>query len=132
MKFSSDLANFARKTGISMDKVVRKISLDLMRDLVMGTPVDTGHARSNWFVGTNRDGGIDKAMAKNGSPSFARAAQFATALRAGGVFYITNNLPYIMRLEYGHSKVQAPLGWVRSTVANWQKTVDRVVREVAV
>ena len=48
-----------------------------------------------------------------------------------GSLFFTNNLPYILRLEYGHSKKQAPLGWVRDTVSRFQKMVDSVVREVA-
>lgn len=131
MSFSGQLGNFAKKTGISMDKVVRKVCLDLDRSLVMGTPVDTGLARANWFVGTNRSGVIDPTESKSGASSLARGAQFAASLRAGCVFYITNNLPYILPLEYGHSKKQAPLGWVRATVSRFQKMVDEKVREVA-
>ena len=42
------------------------------------------------------------------------------------MFYITNNLPYIMRLEFGYSK-QAPAGMARITVDRFQTIVNRVV-----
>lgn len=127
MSFEADLRTFAAKTNIRMDVVVRKVCIDVTRDLVKLTPVDTGHARSNWFVGTNRPSAVDSSASRNGSPSLARSAEFASTLKAGGVFYIANNVPYIMALEYGSSK-QAPQGMARITVERWQQTVDKAVR----
>jgi hypothetical protein len=131
MSFGGNLRDFARKTGIRMDTVVRKVCLDMGSQIIKGTPVDTGHARSNWYFGASQTGDTDASTAPSGSPSLGRASAFASNLRAGGVFYIFNNLPYILPLEYGHSKRQAPNGWCRSTVARWQETVNRVVSEVA-
>jgi hypothetical protein len=129
MTFGSDLGTFASKTGIRMDKVVRKVLLDFFRDLLVSTPVDTGNARSNWFFGFTR---LDSTQpqtsaSKNGSPSLKRCLDFAANLHAGGVFYITNNVVYIMRLEYG-SSTQAPDGMARVTVARWQNYVNSAVR----
>lgn len=128
--FGADLEAFARATKIRMDKVERKIAFDLTSDFVRGNPVDTGHARSNWFIGSTRDASVENRTVKSGSPSLNRAAVFASTHHAGVDYYITNNVPYILPLEYGSSK-QAPVGWVRSTVSRWQKLVDRVVHEVA-
>ncbi|WP_316411334.1 hypothetical protein [Mesoterricola sediminis] len=110
-----------------MDQVVRKVAFDLTSDLVKLTPVDTGLARSNWFIDYQRNPstGIDKV--KSGAPSLQRAATFISTLKAGGVFYITNNVPYIMVLEYGSSN-QAPGGMARITVARWQQVVDGAVK----
>jgi hypothetical protein len=124
--FGSQLQAFRRSTGIRMDKVVRKVGFDLTSDIVKLTPVDTGMARSNWFLGNDRLTDTDTTASKNGAPSLTRAAAFASTLHAGGVFFIVNNLPYIMRLEYG-SSTQAPNGMARRTVDRWQKTVDAAV-----
>lgn len=126
MSFASDLAKFADKTRIRADQVVRKITIDITRDIVRATPVDTGLARSSYFFGPVRVSTVGKDMSKNGSPSNQRAQEFASTLKAGGVFYITNNLPYIMKLEFGHSK-QAPAGMARRTVDRWQERVNRIV-----
>lgn len=72
MSFQSDLRRFALNTGIRTDQVVRKVCLDLTRDLVKLTPVDTGLARSNYFFGTERTGGTDTSTSKNGAPSVTR------------------------------------------------------------
>ena len=163
MSFARGLSAFAHKTGIRTDQVVRKVTMDLTRDLVRLTPVDTGVARSNYFFGTTpladvqtfttktvrqrrmveiagrgmivRDstGKIQYASitttsaSKNGRPSLERASEFTSSLKAGGIFWITNNLPYIMRLEYG-SSTQAPAGMARIAVAKFQAIVDKAAR----
>lgn len=129
MTFTSDLRKFALNTGTRMDQVVRKICIDLTSDLVRLTPVDTGLARSSWFFGTFRKTDVGADRVKSGSPSITRSAEFAANLKAGGIFYITNNLPYIMQLEYGSSR-QAPGGMARITVDNWQARVDKIARSL--
>ena len=72
---------------------------------------------------------IETSDSKNGRPSIQRSLEWAANLKAGGIYYITNNVPYIMRLEYGSSK-QAPAGMARITVAKWQRIVDGAVGAV--
>ena len=129
MSFETDVLNFAAKAQERVDVVVRKIVFDMTSDIVKMTPVDTGHARSNYFWGVFRVTDIDPAMDKRGGPSLSRAADFASNLRAGGVVYLTNNLPYIMRLEFGSSK-QAPAGMARITCARHQARVNKIVAEL--
>lgn len=130
MTFQSDLRRFALKTGIRTDQVVRKVCLDLTRDLVKLTPVDTGLARSNYFFGTERNGGTDGATSKAGAPSVNRSLQFAGTLKAGGTFYITNNLPYILQItQFGTSQQAAP-GSLTALTANWQARLDRLARSL--
>ena len=125
MSFSGDLQKFADKTGIRMDQVVRKVCLDLTRDLVKACPVDTGLARSNFFFGIDRSATTGTDASKNGAPSVIRSAAFASTLKAGGTFYITNNLPYILKImEYGSSDQMATGGLTR-IVARWQEIVDK-------
>lgn len=130
MTFAADLRKFALKTGIRTDQVVRKVCLDLTRDLVKLTPVDTGLARSNYFFGTERNGSRDGGTSKSGAPSLARSAQFAATLKAGGTFYITNNLPYILQItQFGTSQQAAP-GSLTTLTANWQARLDKIARSV--
>ena len=126
MSFGGDLQGFAQRTGIRFDKIVRKVCLDLTRDIVLLTPVDTGMAKSNWFLGTTRVGSTESSASKNGAPSLRRASDFASTIHGGGVFYIVNNLPYIMALEYG-SSTQAPAGMARITVERFQNIVNAAV-----
>lgn len=127
--FADAIRAFQGKTKARMDQIVRKVCMDVTADIVRLTPVDTGMARSNWFVGNDRVTTVDGSPTKNGSASNKRASDFASTLHAGGVFYITNNLPYIMRLEYGSSK-QSPAGMARVTCSKWQARLDRLARSL--
>jgi hypothetical protein len=46
------------------------------------------------------------------------------------VHFLTNNLPYALRLEYGWSKNQAPAGMVGLAVAEFQSIVRDAAAEV--
>ena len=124
-----DIRAFRQKTRISADKFLRKFTMDFVRDLILLTPVDTGYARSNWFFGLDRVDNISAEASKTGSPSINRCASFVSGLKAGGIFFIVNNVPYIMPLEYGHSD-QAPAGMARVAVdranAIWEGLFDQV------
>ena len=130
MTFASDVAKFASKVNTRMDVVVRKITFDLTSSIVLKTPVDTGLARSNWQVGIgSRPSGTQATLDKSGQSSITEAGQVTASLKAGGVCYIVNNLPYIMALEFGHSK-QAAAGMARISVARFQAIADVAVRSV--
>lgn len=126
--FAVDVARFAQKTKISMDLVVQRLTFQVFRDIVMKTPVDTGAARANWQVGITfpPDGKVE-AVDKSGGATVAGVAQTVSAIRAGGITYIVNNLPYVMALEFGSSK-QAPQGMVRTTLASIESSLGRAMR----
>jgi len=131
MSFATDLRRFALSTGIRTDQIVRKVCLDLTRDLVRLTPVDTGLARSNYFFGSEqRNDGKDTALVKSGAPSLVRSGQFAATLKAGGVYYITNNLPYILQITQYGTSIQAAPGSLTKLTANWQNRLDRLARSL--
>jgi len=68
-------------------------------------------------------------MVKSGAPSLSRCATYVSGLKAGGVTYLSNNVPYIMPLEYGHS-TQAPAGMARVAVDRWNKIFLKSLAEV--
>jgi hypothetical protein len=125
MSFSADLEAFAKKANVNMDTVLRKIMLDVGTSLVQTTPVDTGRARANWTINVNGpDASTTQGTDLSGSQTIAKIASYN--VQAGGVYFITNSLPYINRLETGWSK-QAPNGMVRITAARFQKFVSTAV-----
>ena len=101
MTFGGDLLAFSDKVNLRANQTVRKVAFDLTRDLVQATPVDTGLARSNYFLGNDPVDSTGTTASTNGTPSLGRAAQFAATVVAGGVFYITNNLPYMCSTPVG-------------------------------
>ena len=99
---------------------VRAVSLNLLRGLIRLTPVDTGRAKGNWFVSIanpNREIDNDRRQATAFSEG---AIQIALAKgRAYPTVTISNNLPYIERLNDGYS-MQAPKKFVETEL-------DRIV-----
>lgn len=132
MSFASDIEKFVKKTGANADKVVRNVVLDIGKSLVMKTPVGNpskwehpekapkgyvgGHARGNWqhSVGSRITEEID-CIDPSGRKSISRIEQSIPQSAAGLVHYVQNSVPYIKRLEEGHSKTQAPNGMVALT-----------------
>lgn len=115
MSLKSDLSKFTLETLNRADKERRAICSEVLTSVVMMTPVDTGRARGNWQVSANtpKYSEIDR-NSKNWSSVVAQEMQNIGKL--GDTVHITNNLPYIERLEYGYSG-QAPEGMVRKTLA---------------
>lgn len=116
MSFTTDLRRFRTRTERQRDQLIRYFCLNLLRDVVLGTPVDTGRARANWqaSIGSPATGIIEKEDKGGGSTAAKGSAVAAKA--AGEVFFITNNLPYIYRLEFEGLSNQAPAGWVRTSI----------------
>lgn len=115
MSLKGDLSKFTVNTLDRADKERRAICSEVLTSVVMMTPVDTGRARGNWQVSANtaKYSEIDRTS-KNWSSVVANELQNIGKL--GDTVHITNNLPYIERLEYGYSG-QAPEGMVRKTLA---------------
>lgn len=118
MNLALDIRAFVEKTGKNADKKVQKICLDLVSGIVMKTPVDTGRARANWqtSIGSPKDREVDTT-----DPGGTKAINNALddiAKANGNIFWITNNLPYIYRLEYEGWSKQAPMGMARITIEN--------------
>ena len=97
------------------------VALAVVKDLTEVTPVDTSKALSNWITTldnpatTNIDpysvGKAGSTQAASAAEALAQATQALQSKRPGQVIYITNNLPYIQRLNEGYSK-QQPAGFV--------------------
>lgn len=101
------------------ERVIAKIALDVTANLKETTPVDTGWARSNWVpsVGAAFTGTIGSPSAVTSSGGEGAIAGYR--LGQGSVF-ISNNVPYIGRLNEGYSS-QAPAGFV-------QRAVEKAIR----
>lgn len=129
-----DLRQFGRKmhvTGEVIDdnvgKLVRKVALAVDASVVLATPVDTGRARSNWQVELNEAptgevetlAGVRKGFSGSGSTvaraSIEEAKRIINEARPTDTIHITNNLPYIARLNEGWS-AQAPANFVEESV----------------
>ena len=120
------------------NKQVKAVFIQGLTNIAIGTPVDEGFARNNWFLSENAasDATVDNES-KSGANSLLQLDKIPANV-LGIKLYYTNNTPYINKLEYGgypnptdgtplkgggfdkHTvngfSDQAPTGWVRSEI----------------
>ncbi len=118
-----DLDRFTEKKMVGL-------ALEVTANLREDTPRDTGWARSSWVPALGRPS--EQIAQPSGRPTSADVALAKAeserglieinryALEMGSIF-VSNNTPYIVPLNEGHSK-QAGAGFV-------QRCVERAVRE---
>jgi len=91
-----------------------------------------GRFRGNWQVTFDApaEGEVDR-IDKSGNQTIAEGTAIIMDFKVGQqhAIYYTNNVPYAIRLEFGHSK-QAPNGMVRVTAQEFQMFVQQAAREL--
>ena len=119
--------------------VIRRMALEITNELLRppsegGTPVDTGWARANWVpsIGVSFDMDLrgvtpdasDVARA-GGQQEAGIASLLGYTIELGEVF-ISNNVPYIVRLNDG-SSTQAPAMFVETAIERGVRgTLERI------
>ncbi len=123
--FSLDIRNFITRANQRVETVVKRVVMDIYRDIISATPRDTGYARSCWGAGMtipplNLARGGPGPYAENPGPGLAAIRSFHVG--EGLVGYMYNNCRYIIPLEYGHSG-QAPVRIVGVVLTRYQSYV---------
>tara|TARA_R110002096_G_scaffold434027_2_gene654501 strand:+ start:188 stop:577 length:390 start_codon:yes stop_codon:yes gene_type:complete len=94
-----------------------KLGLQLLERIVAMTPVDSGRARGNWQVSIDEPvANVIALKSKNGNAAISAGSQTILNTVTGQSIWISNNLPYIERLEQGWSG-QAPFGMIAGALA---------------
>jgi hypothetical protein len=125
-QFSKNIGDLATSVVRNADKTVRKAALAIDQAVVLQTPVDTGRARANWIASLNEasDSTVE-AGDKTGQGSIVKAAGVIAQYNGDrdSSVHLTNNLPYIQKLNEG-SSVQAPMDFVRKAAMAGAKAVQ--------
>lgn len=139
MSFASDVAKYAKLTNSSLDETGRAIALELFGSTVKSTPVATGRAKGSWqtTIGSPASGDPERTEAAALSEINRETDRFSM----GKVIYLTSNLAYIGKLEFGlypgggpkttadGFSTQAPAGMARTNAARIQSMVRKAVAE---
>lgn len=125
--FSRRMRVRADQIGVDTTRAVRRVAIAADQAVVSGTPVDTGRAKSNWIVqlgspadeiiGPYSPGEAGSTEAQNTQAALDQAEAVISRYQSGQdvEIHITNNLPYIQRLNDGYSD-QAPANFVEEAI----------------
>lgn len=125
LRFAENMRRRAREVEENSTRGVRRIALAAFRMVVRTTPYDTGRAISNWRLSVgfayrpvrepfSYKGGASANWSAALAEAQVTAQQFT--VRKGSAIFLTNSVPYILRLNEGWSK-QAPAGFIQRGIA---------------
>lgn len=125
-QFARQMDIRAKQVETGASRLVREAAIAILQAVTVATPVDTGRARSNWIVALGQPSvRTRKAFAPGKKLGSGEGANLRAVLdegnakiserRTGKAIYISNNLPYIARLNDGYS-AQAPKMFVEQAI----------------
>ena len=97
-KSKTDPLQWAAKMKDAPRDAINKFAFEVFKRVVTKTPLDTGAARQNWLVSVNSP---RQEIVDGSSNPLAEGQKVIKAAEGDDSIYITNNLPYIRKLEYG-------------------------------
>lgn len=125
--FHLDLTRMVEKTKLRVDEVVQKTTFRIFSSIIYVSPVDTGRFRGNWIAS---DGSYSMetldVLDLTGNATVKKMEEIVFSIKAGGIVYMVNNLPYAIPIEYGYSQ-QAPTGVVRTRIASYQEFINSAI-----
>lgn len=138
--FSIPLQELADKVKLDLETVARKATLDMFSAVSLVAPVDSGRYRANMNVSYNV---VDRTVTQSTNQSrMATEIAKVDTFPVGGIYYMTNSLPYATVIEYGgypnppkhptgktvngYSR-QAPQGVFRITVMQFNDYVKKAI-----
>ena len=125
MSFAKDLDKITLNLSGYAENMVRATLFNLSYRIIRESPVDTGRFRGNWQASVNTPKVTQlKRKDRTGTSTITAVNNVLGKFSMGQTFYLTNNLPYARRLEYGYSK-QAPSGMLRINVMRVQSELEK-------
>lgn len=111
----------AVEEGVSVVK--RKITFQLLRDLIRATPRKTGRAQNAWTATAGEPSDYVPPEGTYGAPDVGSMIVALNDDEPFGIIWIVNNVVYIIPLDEG-SSTQAPAGMTSVALANLRSTRD--------
>lgn len=120
-QFAREMRGLGKAIEGNTEKAVRQTALTILSRVTLATPVDTGRARANWISAVGSPATRVIPWPENGAAGQAAQSSIAagTPIILGAPIsqpiHITNNLPYIGRLNDGWSR-QSPKAFVELSI----------------
>lgn len=138
-QLSDELSKALKSSDIEIrakaNTAIRVATIKTWSKIIRMTPVDTGRARSNWFIGLSVNN-------ETTTPTRGKGAAYINKSLPADLLtkkvFMYNNLPYIETLEFGGygegSKTaggfstQAPQGMVRISLKGWGRALKKAFK----
>lgn len=127
-QFNADLGAWAKKAGDKLDALARQVTQEVSFRVVNATPVDTGFLRSSWQPSIGTPKAAQGAIGAQAKP-LGDVSLVCAGVKAGDIFWMTNNARYAKFVEYGTSKMTGRF-YVTDTASQWKSVVQKVVQEL--
>jgi hypothetical protein len=138
-----DFNEFARKTLLRSDKLIRAVGIKTFNPIIKDSPVGDpdlwkgnapegyvgGRLRANWRCSLGMPNtATDESTDQN--RGIVEVNDVCLKANRKDVLWLSNSLPYVHRIEYdGHSK-QAPAGMVRKNVTRIKRIISKELRNL--
>lgn len=151
--FLVDITAFSRDANKSLEDTAQAVVINLFKGVIEATPVGSpsiwkdpkaaakavadgytgGRARGNWQLSdeSEKTGVLDFQDGKAGLRAADNTISDLSKIQVGTRHFLTNNLPYIGRLEYDGHSGQAPDGMVRKNMVRIVFSLRSIVQENA-
>lgn len=143
MGLAAQIRNFKQTVITRQDVFVKELIGQISLSLIVKSPVGDptlwknpksappgyvgGNFRANWNLGVGEiDGTITEDIDPDGGPTLDKIVGKIPDNAANNVYYITNSLPYAVRLENGWSS-QAPYGMVTLTIIEFSDFINKAM-----
>lgn len=115
-------------------RIYKEACFRMFSAVVIGSPVDTGLFRNNWYISMGQPSSAkdNPAIGKEPNPVIDRIKTEMDGMdwNLDQTVWFVNNLPYAERLEYQGWSQLAPQGMVRINAMNWPAFVKDAERSV--
>lgn len=130
LSFHQQMQAWAKKTGETVEDHTIAARMQISKGILQRTPVDTGRARASWIatIGSPSTTEFDEQDEYPSDNALLAQMQREANRSPDGVFWLTNNLPYIRGLEYNSASKQAPEGMVRVTLAEFRIGMEKIFK----
>ena len=110
MTFATELSRAVNVANDALNKQWKESVVELFRGTVQMTPVDTSTAIKGWLIGQSNSGDTGDSRLNITTQEIPDV---------GGTVLLYNNVPYVIYLEEGTSKMAAT-AMVATNVRRWQ------------
>ena len=110
------------RLGTDAKRVIIEVLAECFAQLQAGTPVDTGRAQAGWLMSGEGDKAVSFCPGEK-QPTYEPTKPDEASLLRTDIIYVVNNVPYVLYLEAGWSRLQ-PGGFVARFLADAKRKLN--------